>query len=82
LADSNLEGIKPRLRVGNGEIVQVYAAYVSGCRTTPEVSALTGISVKRCSAHTWRLIERGRLKCTGLAPVEKNGGKPRFYEPI
>jgi hypothetical protein len=69
-------------RVGQGQIAKVYHAYASGCRTTAEVSALTGLALKTCAAYTARLIERGRLECTGLAPLRAKGGHARWYEPV
>lgn len=69
--------------VGRGQIRQVWFAYLAGCRTIGEVSAITGLEWRHCHAYTWELIQRGRLERAGFAPrLEGQRGKASvFYAP-
>ncbi len=62
---------------------KVFAAFVAGSRTTAEVSAITGLSRKHCSAHARALVARGLLSDRG--PVYRalgNGPPSHWYEPV
>lgn len=64
------------------QIARVFAAFVAGSRTTPEVSAITGLPVKHCSAHARELVTRGRLRDCGPVYSALGEGRPcRWYEP-
>jgi hypothetical protein len=62
------------------QIAKVERAFVDGSRTTPEVSALTGLSIKHCSAYAHELVKRGKLRETGFVR-NPAGCKAIFYEP-
>jgi hypothetical protein len=53
---------------GVREIDYVFAEYVKGSRTTSEVAAMTGYSVKKVSAYSRELIRRGQMKREGFNP--------------
>ena len=60
---------------------RVLDAYRSGCRSTIEVAARTGIRRSNCSAFTQRLLDAGLLRRTGYAPRQFGAGKrPVLYE--
>ena len=72
--------------VGKGEIDRVMRAYRQGSRSTAEVSAVTGLSVKVCGAYTNQLVKVGRLRRGGAVPGQVGGlGRGRlflWYEPV
>lgn len=69
-----------RGEAGMTQIARVLAAFAAGSRTTPEVSAITGLPIKHCSAYARELVARGRLSDCG--PVYHIGGRPsHWYEP-
>lgn len=63
------------------QIDRVLAALNAGCRTSPEVSLETGLSVKHCSAWLRELVRLGAAEHTGFLPAHDRGRKAHFYEP-
>jgi hypothetical protein len=60
----------------------VLDAINAGCRTSPEVSLKTGLSVKHCCAWLRELEARGAVECTGYLPASTGPGRrAKFYEP-
>lgn len=77
-------GQKEKRELGIREIDFVLAEYQKGSRTTGEVSAMTGYSVKKVSAYSRALIERGELKRVGFNPRPGGicGRREVRYEPV
>lgn len=65
------------------EIRRVYQAYLSGCKTSAEVSAITGLTLKRCSAYSYALVERRLIRKAGFAPRNgERGARCCWYELV
>lgn len=63
------------------QIARVLAAFAAGSRTTPEVSAITGLPIKHCSAYARTLAARGVLLDLGPRGNGLQGRRSRWYEP-
>lgn len=62
------------------QIQRVRRAFSLGSRTTPEVSAITGLPVKHVSAYARALVARGVLVDRG--PIGPSVTRPaHWYEP-
>lgn len=75
---------KQKAEAGTREIDRVIEQYRKGSRCTSEVSAFTGLSVKKVSAYSRELIVRGELRRAGHFPRPGGirGRRQVMYEPV
>lgn len=54
------------------QIDRVFTAVKTGCRTSTEVSDLTGLPVKHCSAYLWKLGKMGKIRRVGAVYFQRD----------